>query len=138
MRLWVRIILIIIVNFCVLVGCTNSSNDYKEFTNNFNKSYYSVAEHIDIKDPYKSIENLQSDDNKKLITEMQETIINIKGKVPKSKEKLYEQQKKQADGLVFLKDIYSNWDGLTKDDKRRINVELLWAYHLYEEYKSNN
>lgn len=130
---WLQLILFIFtfVAFTnLLSGC--KKNDYDVFIEEFNSLYINVAKDIDIENTYESIHRLQSEDNTENIKKMGELIEGIKDKVPKRMEEHYEQLVTRYEGIVFLKDCYAKWDELTRDEKSRINVEIIRAYRLYQ------
>lgn len=131
---WQKLIVFIItvVAFTNLLSSCKKS-DYNAFVEEFDKLYIDVVKNIDNKNTYESIHRLQSEDNIEKIKNIGELIEGIKDKVPKKKEEHYNQLVAQYEGIVFLKDCYAKWDKLTKDEKRRINREIIWACYIYQE-----
>ena len=101
--------------YILICGCS-SSEKYYSFVDEYYEVFYSVAKSIDIEHTYKSIELLQSEENKEYIDKMEKLLEGIQGDVPKSQKDHYSELKTLYDGLVFLKSTYDKWDELTLEE----------------------
>ena len=122
--------------YILLCGCS-SSDKYYSFVDDYYEAFCSVAKSIDIENTYKSIELLQSEENKEYIDKMEKLLEDIKGNVPKNQKDHYSELKTLYDGLVFLKSTYDKWDELTLEEKSRINTEMMTVHRYYQGYKNN-
>ncbi len=122
--------------YILLCGCS-SSDKYYSFVDDYYKVFCSVAKNIDIENTYKSIELLQSEENKEYIDKMEKLLEDIKGDVPQSKKDHYSELKTLYDGLIFLKSTYDKWDELTLEEQSKINVEMMTVHRYYQGYKNN-
>lgn len=120
-----RIVLILLVLVTVLLLLTGCSNEYEKFSVKFKDIYLEISKAVDITDTLKTLENIQSNDNKNKIEELRILLENIKDKVPTDKKDEYERYNNWYKGLVLLKDTpYSEWDKLSFNEKSNIWTEI--------------
>ncbi len=122
MRWHSKIILSLLLIAFLISGC--SSNKYDKFDKEFTSAYLVVADAIDIKDIYASVERLQSSTNQGEIEKMKKLLDEIKTEVPKKDQRHYEMLSQRYEGVVFLRDSYDKWDVLSQDEKSRIGIEV--------------
>ena len=106
----------------------------------FYDTFLSVGADINIENTYGSIEKLQSKKNEENIQKMGKLLSDMSNKVPNSRKNHYSELQKLYNGIVFLKGTYKNWDDLSLEDKRKINVEMLIIddyYQTYKDYKTS-
>lgn len=122
--------------YILLCGCS-SSDKYYSFVDDYYEVFCSVARNIDIENTYKSIELLQSEENKEYIDRMKELLEGISGNVPNSKKDHYSEMMMLYDGIIFLKSTYEKWDELTLEEQSKINIEMMTVHRYYQGYKNN-
>ncbi len=122
--------------YILLCGCS-SSDKYYSFVDDYYEVFCSVAKNIDIENTFKSIELLQSEENKEYIDRMKELLEDISGNVPNSQKDHYSEMKMLYDGITFLKGTYEKWDELTLEEQRKINIEMMTVHRYYQGYKNN-
>lgn len=113
---------LMIVTIIVLSGCSNdkSSEQYQSSAKKFNQIYFDVIENVDITNTSMSLEQLQSEDNRKRIEELGKLVEDIENTIPENKEQLLINFKDRYDDLKFLVDSYSQLDNLSHEDRRKI------------------
>lgn len=131
---------LIMVFIVLLTGCSNNNSDDKYFdsASKFNKIYFEVVECIDSNRLTESIENLQSQTNKKKINELSSLITDIKNSIPQKREILYDSFKNRHDDLLYLQNIYSEINTLSEEQKRKI-YGIFTSINLYKnDWKDKN
>ena len=123
-----RIILYTILFTFLVTGC--ASKEYNSFVNDYRTTYYKIADNIDITATYDSIERLQTEEVKESLEHMDSILTEIKDNVPSGAQEQYDNFCTYYEGLKFLKETYSKWDELTRDEQRRINIEMLWVKEM--------
>lgn len=116
------LLVILIFVLLLITGCANK--EYKEFTEDFNKTYLEIAQSVELSNTLETLKNLQSDKNKNKIDELRVLLENIQNKVPENKVEEYKRYGNSYKGLILLRESYSKWDKLSFDQKRKIWNEI--------------
>ena len=119
-------LLMIFVMFLItLSGCENK--EFKAFQDEFDNTYFEIAESINMSDTIIASADLQTDDNVENITRLKVLLDDVKDIVPDDDEDLqydYNLREKRYQGLVIIRDSYGKWDSLSTDEKRRVSFEF--------------
>lgn len=127
------------ISLCVLIifsGCSitgDKNQEYFNSANEFNNIYFQIVEQFYTSDTLKSLETLQSEDNRTSIEKLGVLLEKIKQTVPKDRELQYDNFKGRYDDLVFLKESYSRFNELTEEERGKIDRAMV----LINYYKIN-
>lgn len=116
---------LVILLFAIVLfsGCSATDDKTKEYYNSakeFNNLYFQVVEQIDVRNTIKSLESLQSEENRLRIEKLGELLDIIRQTIPKDREMLYENFKYRYEDLVFLRDSYKKSDQLNEEERARV------------------
>ena len=109
-----------------LSGCENK--ECEAFREEFDNTYFEIAETMDISDPFGSIAILQTDENKERIEKLRVLLDDIKDVVPDDDENLqydYNLREKRYQGLVIIRDSYGKWENLSPDERGQVEHALM-------------
>ena len=104
-------------------GCSITDDKTREYYNSakeFNNLYFQVVEQIDVRNTMKSLESLQTEENRLRIEKLGELLDNIKKTIPKDREMLYHNFKYRYEDLVFLGESYKKSDQLSEEERARV------------------
>ena len=122
-RIFLCVILIIFL--IILSGCEDK--EFKAFQDEFDNTYFEIADTMDISDTFGSIDIVQTDENKEKINKLRVLLDDIKDIVAEDDENLqydYNLREKRYQGLVIIRDSYGKWENLSTDEKRRVSFEF--------------
>ena len=114
--------LILFLILSTATGC--SDNKYEEFAKEFDTIYFEIVSTLDLHDTYKSLEILQTKENKEKIDYLNVLLSDIQGAVPKNKQDYHLMLYRKYQGLVFLRDSFDRWEEFSKEEKLKLLGEL--------------
>ena len=133
----ILIITVLFLSLFILSGCEDK--EFKAFQDEFDNTYFEIAESINISDTIIASADLQTDENVENITLLRVLLDDIKDMVPEDDENLqydYNLREKRYQGLVIIRDSYGKWENLSTDERRQVLREL--DNVEYAIYKKNN
>lgn len=136
-----KIFVVLLFVIILLSGCSiqgGKTQEYYSSAKDFNDIYFKVVKQIEINNDKKSLESLQTEENRLNIERLGMLLENIKQIVPKDREVHYDNFKERYEDLVFLKESYPRFNELTEKERARIDRAMVMINYYKDDRNDKN